>query len=40
MNDSIKTFDVFCNENQISEKSKRQIQVENIYKIKKYLGIE
>ena len=40
MHDSIKTFDVFCNENQISEKSKRQIQVENITKIKTYLGIE
>ena len=40
MDDSIKTFDAFCNENQIFEKSKRQIQVENITKIKKYLGIE
>jgi len=40
MEDCLKTFNDFCNENQISEKIKRQIQVENITKIKKYLGFE
>lgn len=40
MDDSIRTFNIFCDENKISQKVKRQIQSENIYKIKQAIGFE